>query len=176
MTYYAHLDGNRIIGVLETDADPGPGYAVIAQPLDFSQRPSAAHKPHLIEGAVVWVDPHTLEDRKAARWAAIKAERDSREYGGFAWDGSTFDSDAESQRRLQGAAQLAVLAQAAQQPFEIAWTLADNSVRVLDAADMIQVGAALANHVAATHYAARALRQQIEAATTAAEVEAVAWP
>lgn len=59
--------------------------------------------------------------------------------------------------------------------FTVDWTLANNSVRNLNAADLANVGAALGMHVAAQHAKARLLRSQIEAATTVAEVDAVTW-
>ena len=101
----------------------------------------------------------------------IKQARSSAEFGGFTWDGSPFDSDAISQSRIQGALQLAAMAPG----FTIDWTLANNSVRNLSAADLANVGAALGMHVAAQHAKARLLRSQIEVATTVAEVDAVTW-
>lgn len=118
-----------------------------------------------------WVDPRTLSDLQAAKWAQIKRDRDEAEFGGFTWDGSPFDSDAISQSRIQGAVQLAAMAPG----FTIDWTLANNSVRNLSAADLANVGAALGMHVATQHAKARLLRSQIEAATTAAELGAVVW-
>lgn len=118
-----------------------------------------------------WVDPRTLSDLQAAKWAQIKRDRSSAEFGGFTWDGSPFDSDAISQSRIQGAVQLA----ATTPGFTIDWTMANNSVRNLNAADLANVGAALGMHVAAQHAKARLLRSQIEAAATKEEVEAVVW-
>lgn len=118
-----------------------------------------------------WVDPRTLSDLQVAKWEQIKRARSSAEFGGFTWDGSPFDSDAISQSRIQGAVQLAAMAP----EFTIEWTLADNSARNLSAADLANVGAALGIHVATQHAKARTLRSQIEAATTAAEVDAVTW-
>lgn len=122
-----------------------------------------------------WEDPRTLADLQAARWTAIKAAREGEEFGTFTWDGSTFDSDLTSQSRIQGAAQLAQIALAAGQPFSIEWTLANNTARTLDASQMIAVGMAMGAHINACHQKARALRQQIDAATSAAEIEAIAW-
>ena len=118
-----------------------------------------------------WVDPRTLDDIKLAKWEIIKQARSSAEFGGFTWDGSPFDSDAISQSRIQGALQLAAMVPG----FTVDWTLANNSARNLNAADLANVGAALGMHVAAQHAKARLLRSQIEAATTVAEVDAVTW-
>lgn len=148
------------------------GYVAGESFLPFPERPSPAHVFDWV--AKQWVDPRTLEDLKVQQWLTIKAARDEAEFGGFAWDGSVFDSDPQSQSRIQGGVQLATMA--AEQPFSIDWTLADNTVRTLSAPDMIAVGVALGAHVQGVHATARALRAQIEAATTAAEVEAISWP
>lgn len=118
----------------------------------------------------------SLEDYKASAWERIKGERTRCEYGPFTWDGSQFDADSESQRRIQGAVQLAGLALAAGQPFQIDWTLYDNTVRTLTAQEMIAVGLALGEHVAAQYAIGRMLRASIEAATTVEELDAVVWP
>ena len=122
-----------------------------------------------------WIDPRTLQDFKDAKWAEIKQHREAAENGGFVWDGSRFDSTPISQSRIQGAAQLATLAKINNQPFSIEWTLMNNGTRSLSADDMIAVGMALGAHINEQHVRARQLREQIEAATTPEEVEAVRW-
>jgi hypothetical protein len=118
-----------------------------------------------------WEDPRTLQDIKDAQWALIKQSRTLAEYSGFTWDGSTFDSDAISQNRITGAVTLAQLSPS----FTIDWTLRNNTVRTLGQTDMLQVGAALGVHVQTQFTKGQALRAQIYAATTVAEVEAVVW-
>jgi hypothetical protein len=59
--------------------------------------------------------------------------------------------------------------------FTIDWTLADNSVRTLNQADMIAVGVALGQHVQTQFTKAQALRLQIETASTPEQVAAVVW-
>jgi hypothetical protein len=86
-----------------------------------------------------------------------------------------FDIDAQSQVRLQNAYSLAVDAKAAGQPFSIEWTLANDSVVTLNANQMIALGKAVFSHINDLHATARDARQQILAATTVAEVEAIAW-
>lgn len=123
-----------------------------------------------------WEPAATLLALRGARWSQIKAQRDAVEFGGYTWDGSTLDSDRESQARIMGAVQMAVLAAAAGQPFAIPWTLADNTVRTLSGADMIAVGLALGEHVATAHAIGRALRDQIDAALSAEELATINWP
>jgi hypothetical protein len=118
-----------------------------------------------------WEDPRTLADLKAAQWGLIKQARSQAEYAGFTWDGSTFDSDTLSQNRITGAVTLAQLSPG----FTINWTLADNSTRTLNQADMIAVGVALGQHVQTQFTKAQALRLQIETAATPEQVAAVVW-
>ena len=150
---------------------PSPGFDIIEieQPLGPQPFDGASYDIN----AGQWVDARPLSEHKAVRWSAIKRERSQREYAGFAWDGSTFDSDAISQSRIQGAVQLANIGPAA---FSIDWTLADNTVRTLSGADMVAVGLALAQHINGLHVISRGLRAQIDAATSVAEVESVVWP
>lgn len=137
-------------------------------------RPSPEHTWDYASQA--WIDARSLDEVKAQRWAQIKAQRDAIEFGGFTWSDDEFDSDAESQARIMGAVQMALIAVQAEQPFTIDWTLADNTVRSMSAADIVSAGLALGAHVAAAHGIARTLRAAIEACTTAAEVEAISWP
>jgi len=118
-----------------------------------------------------WVDLRDLATLKAAKWEAIKLDREAAEYGGFVWDGSTFDSDMGSQQRISGATQLASLTPG----FELDWTMKNNTVRTLTAAQMISVGMALGSHVTAQYVKARGLRVDIDAASTKEAVAAIRW-
>ena len=66
------------------------------------------------------------------------------------------------------AAEAAQLTAAA--PFSVDWTLADNTVRALNAQNMLDVGRALGAHIITRHAKGRALRARIDAATTPAAV------
>jgi hypothetical protein len=121
-------------------------------------------------------DATGLYSSQVKKWWEIKIKRDQVEFGGFVWDGSSFDSDSQSQSRIQGAVQLALLAAQANQPFSITWTLQDNSARVLNGQEMIEVGLALAQHVQTTHETARLLRAQIDSSTTVQQLAAIIWP
>jgi hypothetical protein len=112
---------------------------------------------------------------KSKTWERIKAARTAAESAGFLFNGVRYDSDPLSLQRISSAVTLAILAQSAGQPFAIDWTVADNSVVALDAAGMIGVGLACGQYVASVFDRARVLREQIEAATTADELDGLQW-
>jgi len=161
-------DGATAIEVTD-QVDPNGFYVSGGTLVQIPPKPSANHAFNYTSKQ--WEDPRTLQDIKTEKWINIKANRDSHEYGGFTWDGSVFDSDALSQQRIAGAVQLAQMNPA----FTTVWTLADNTTRLLSAQDMFGVGLALGAHVSGVFSHGMALRAQIDAATTAQEVEAINW-
>ena len=104
-------------------------------------------------------------------WSLIKAERNGAEFGTFVWNDHTFDCDEVSQRRIQGAVQLAAL----DTSIVMDWTLADNTVQTFNATELQQIGQALGAHVNACHVKARGLRDQIDAAESEAELSVISW-
>lgn len=168
------IDLLNMLTVLPSNAELGVDYFLDAEALTL---PPSQPSPHHVFNYTTkqWEDPRTLADLKAAQWTQIKQARTQAEYAGFTWDGSVFDSDATSQQRINGAVSLALIAKQASQPYSITWTLADNTLRVLSADDMISVGLALGTHVQATFNKGQQLQQQIEAATTKGEIEVITW-
>lgn len=117
-----------------------------------------------------------LEKSKVYKLQELKTTRDQKEFGGFIWSNSIFDSDPISQIRIQGGVSLAQQAINLEQPFSIDWTLKDNTTRSISATEMIQVGLALANHVATIHEIYKNLKNQINTATTIQNVDSITWP
>lgn len=113
----------------------------------------------------------TLRAARKNKWAEIKKARDAAEFGGFIWDGSPFDSDPKSQSRIQGAGQIAQLDPDA----SLEWTLQNNDVRTLNAAEIIQVGRTMGMHITGAHARGRVLRAQIDAATTVEAINLITW-
>lgn len=111
------------------------------------------------------------ETAKQKAWNAIKREREAAEFSDFEWGGYTFQCDEVSQRRIQGAVQLAAI----DPDMTLEWTLADNSVQTFTAAEYVQIGQALATHVSQCHERGRILRQEINQAATESELEAIVW-
>lgn len=114
---------------------------------------------------------YDLPNRKQVKWQEIKADRDAEEFGTFTWSTHIFQCNEVSQRRIQGAVQLAQL----DSTTTLDWTLADNSVQTFNATELQQIGQALAAHVNACHVKSRTKRVEIDAATTQTELDAITW-
>lgn len=153
--------------------EPPPDGWVEWQDVERDDNPLLIYEPRYFEeeGVARLVAVFDLDIAKSEKWWLIKADRDSEEFGTFVWNDHTFDCDEVSQRRIQGAVQLAAL----DDTTVMDWTLADNSVQTFSATELEQIGQALAAHVNACHVKARGLRAQIDAATTEAELGAVVW-
>ena len=111
-----------------------------------------------------WIDPRTLDEIKAQKWAEIKSGRDSLEFSGFEFEGGVYDSDQVSQGRIMGAASAQV---------DQTWTLANNEMVELTAMQLSQLYQALQAHIANTHERGRIARQLIYEATSIEQVELV---
>lgn len=138
------------------------GYVLHGNWCRVPDSPSAAHEYDYTTH--VWVDKRTLEEVKDTKWEAIKLERSKVEFGGFEFEGNTYDSDQVSQGRIIGAA----MAQTDQ-----VWTLADNSTIELSSLQLQQLYAALQAHIASVHVRGRIARQLISEAETKEQVEAI---
>lgn len=137
-------------------------------------RPSAAHVWD--RQSRTWVID--LGTAKARQRAEINTWRNARELEAFQYGGHWFDGDLDSQRRLQlaaTAAQQALLAGVSPEP-SIDWTLADNNTVTLTATQILAAARAMGDNMNSLHQQARALKAQIDAATTLDEVLAVTPP
>ena len=111
-----------------------------------------------------WIDPRTLDDIKAQKWDEIKSQRDQLEFGGFEFEGNTYDSDQVSQGRIMGAALAGV---------DQVWTLADNTTVELSASQLHQLYVTMQAHIASAHERGRIARLAIDSALTKEDIEAV---
>lgn len=116
-----------------------------------------------------------LDELKEEKRVEINKARDEAEQGGFEYMGKVFDSDEISCLRMSCAAQAMALMPVSEPEQTITWTCQDNSTIDLTAAELLGLVAALAQWSNTCHEKATALKAQIDAATTNAEVEAVKW-
>lgn len=111
-----------------------------------------------------WLDVRSIGDVRAQRWDEIKQQREALEFGGFEYKGNIYDSDQVSQGRILGAVNLGI---------DQVWTLADNSTLYLNSDELVDLYAALQEHISNLHERSRIAREKIESAQTIQEVEAV---
>ena len=123
-----------------------------------------------------WVDPRTLQDYKDEKWEQIKRGRDAAINAPLDTPYGTFDADANSRANIANAVLYLQTLEQQGTPGTIDWTLADNTTITLNYAEMSSVGLLLGQRTNAAYDTGRALRAQIDAATTIAEVDAIHWP
>lgn len=121
---------------------------------------------------VVTLSLPTLEKIKAAKIAELKAERDSREVEPITYQGYSFDYDSKARDRIS-AAIIALELQGANAG--IAWTTADNQDVSVTATDLRAIVAAVAVRSNALHIKYRSLKAQVQACSSAGDVEAIKW-
>ena len=150
------------------------GTVVAYTPEQRALRASNPRKPSVwSNAAMAWVDARTIAHAKADAWARIKAERERRLAGTFTHAGHTYDIDPVN---LSGASIDAREALIAGESWSQMWVLANNTTVTLTATEMIAAGRACKTVVSNLWATSQHLRGLIEAATTIAQVEAIAWP
>lgn len=189
MNVYIKCDaGGRILEkVRSSDPEYGLGYEKLEDQMppgathyragEFLTQPPAPSEAHdWDDEAFVWViSPAGLDRARSSARERINAARNAAERAGFPAYGKIFDSDDKAVQRVAVAAQAAVIAKAAGQPVSVAWTCADNSIITMDADMLIQMPIIMMQAADALHQRATALKAQITAAATLAEIEAVTW-
>lgn len=109
----------------------------------------------------------TLRERKIME---LKYQRDAAEVEPIEYNGNSFDYDSKARDRIS-AAIIALELQG--EGATIEWTTADNADAVVTAQDLRMIIASVAARSNKLHTAYRAAKAQVEAASTAEEVEAV---
>ena len=126
-----------------------------------------------VDGQFVEPPPYVppLEDVKAAKIAELKGIRDAKELEPVQYGDNLFDFDTKSFDRINAA-----IIALDQTQGTIGWTTADNSVVEVTADTLRGVIAAAAVRSNELHVTYRGLKEQVNEATTNAEVEAIVWP
>ena len=119
-------------------------------------------------------DAELLAVAKPAKIAELKAERDSKEVEPITYNGNSYDYDDKARERIN-AAIIALDVQTAQAKAvaSLDWTTADNADVSVTADDLRCVIASVAQRSNALHIAYRVAKENVEQATTVADVEAV---
>lgn len=143
----------------------------------FVAFPSQPDAHHVFDWATkVWQDLRTLQDFKNAKWAEIKKARDAAIAEPLITPMGVFDADATGSTNIFKSVLLANNLTALGSPVAIDFTRFDDTVVVLNAAAMVQVGLLLAEREQLLRQLATQLRALIDAAPTAAFVQSITWP
>lgn len=121
-------------------------------------------------GVTVLTEEESLESVKEHKILTLKTQRDSLEVEPIAYNGHLYDYDSKARDRIS-AAIIALELQG--EGTTIEWTTADNEDAVVRAQDLRMIIASVAARSNKLHTAYRAAKAQVEAASTAEEVEAV---
>jgi hypothetical protein len=120
------------------------------------------------------LDQRPIEQVRAERWEAIKAQRERLHDEQIVVPSQAFSLDADAPSRLDLLG--AIAAMQASGDSSRRWRCADNVMRELTLADLLAVGGAIAARRQTLIEISDGLYQQIQAAQTAAQVLAVMWP
>lgn len=121
-------------------------------------------------GVVVIHAEEPIEILRERKIMELKRLRDSKEVEPIEYKGYSFDYDEKARDRINAA----IIALSLQgEVATIEWTTADNSDTPVSANDLKMLIAAVAVRSNKLHTAYRVAKEKVEAATTAAEVEAV---
>lgn len=176
MTLQTHalFDGDTFVGeVLPDDLNTYPDADLVPLPEEYWSP----------ERCYAWQGRTAVEDLDALRervWAKAKALRDQAEWGGCETPLGVVDTDPASQRKVNGAVLMALIAQGSDEDFSVDWTMHDNSTATHDGSAMIAMGVAVGEHVAACHGVGLDKRAAIDAADDAGAIASVdietGWP
>lgn len=128
---------------------------------------------HNVDNTYTAFETPVLQIAQSVVLSQINAKRDAVEQGTFTYLGKQIDSDPVSVQRIAVAAATAQMALAANAPYALNWSCADNSQLELDAMGVLGMMQALGSHGLATHLHARGLKTAVLAATTVEQVIAV---
>ena len=126
-----------------------------------------------VDGQFIDPPPYVppLEDVKAAKIAELKGIRDEKELEPVQYIDHLYDFDVKSFDRINAA-----IIALDQTHGTIGWTTADNSVVEVNADSLRGVIASAALRSNTLHVIYRVLKEAVNAATTAEEVESINWP
>lgn len=123
-------------------------------------------------GVTVTYEEEPIENVKQRKILELKRHRDTAEVEPIEYKGNLYDYDEKARDRIN-AAIIALELQG--EGATIEWTTADNADTPVTANDLKMIIAAVAVRSNKLHTAYRIAKENVEAATTATEVEAVAF-
>lgn len=127
---------------------------------------------YTVTETVTWVED-TLDNMRSTAKTRILTWRDTQQDNGFTFANVVFQSDPVSRTSIEGAVQMAIIANMSNTAYDVSWTAMDNSQHDMDANTVIQFGVTAATAFQYWHGQSLTLKTQIDAANTAASIQTV---
>ena len=163
----------RIVGRLDIDSAVPQGFIEVdPASLAVGAKPSVSHVLRWNGTTAVWADLRSVETARLEQWTSIKQAREELDNAPITHGAFQVDADAHSRVDIMGA----IMAMQLGGPSTRLWRCSDNVMRELSLADLVAIGQAIAVRRQSLIETSDALWQQLGAATTVAQVEAVVWP
>lgn len=116
-----------------------------------------------------------IEQMQASKWLEIKNAREAQKDKGFLFNSNRYDGDEAAQTNIANAALAAMTAKMAGQALIVAWTTFHNTVVSLSADELLQLQATMTQAGANIQAYGTLLRDQINAATSQEQLDAIVW-
>jgi hypothetical protein len=172
-----------VLRVVQCPNDQLPAEEDPAQCVELSGWTGWPVAPHpgaqlrLVEGVRQWNDPRSLDQMRVDKNAEINAARLAANRGGFMFAGKLISTDELSRSDIDGTNGAVALTGEFPAGWPGAWKTEDNSyIPITDIETWKAFYAAMVAQGAQNFATAQALKAQLAAASTAAEIDAVRWP
>lgn len=175
IVYDAETYDVLLIETSTPEQEAGRGYFFDAEVTDFPVRTNQTFKFKFDGSKIVSEDLRTFEQVKNDHWTFIKKARQDAINASLTTPYGIFDSDAAGRTSITDAVLMLQTLASIGTPTTIDFTLADNTVVVLDTAQMVEVGLLLGQKTQTAHGQARIKREAIAAATTKESVLLISW-
>lgn len=123
-------------------------------------------------GVEVTHEEEPIEYLKERKIETLKMQRDKAEVEPITYQGYSFDYDEKARERINAAI---IALEVAGASASLTWTTADNQDVSVTAADLRAIVAAVAVRSNALHIKYRSLKAQVQACSSAGDVEAIKW-
>lgn len=121
------------------------------------------------------IDDRPIEVLRDNKWQTIKSARQAEIYSPITTPYGVFDADATSQKNITDAIMLLQTLAGLGQPSSVNFVRFDNTPIELDVSQMVNIGLLLGQRTQAAITKSTTLRQQIAAASSAEQLEAISW-
>lgn len=173
--HFAALENGRVVYTSEADELPADAlYEYVPYTGDLPVRPAPYYtQMYATETGFAWVDPRSLVQCRADRWAELKAHRLELDVAPIeVAEGIMIDADMQARSDIMGAIMTMQLTGTTTRE----WRCVDNVMRWLTLAQIISAGVAVATRRSTLIKTSDTVFQALEAASTLEEVYAVTWP